>query len=94
MLTEQDVRSFINEKIAKEEDLKETSKKCIEKLKVLDEIIKAQTASLEDMRVKSQDTEQLMRRNLGAVYVLLEMVAEEEGLLITENLNNSNNTEE
>jgi hypothetical protein len=80
MLTEQEVAEVINKKIA-EKTLKATTVKYVEKLKVLQGILKAQQGALEELKRKTVFEEEQLLRTKGAISVLLELSAEEEGLL-------------
>lgn len=81
MLTEQEVLAHINDKIAKNQ-LKETSNKYVEKLKVLQEILQSHQKNIEDYKQKLTTEETQSMRTRGAISILLEMLAEEEGLLV------------
>jgi hypothetical protein len=93
MLTEQEVMAYLNEKIAKNE-LKTGTKKYVDKLKALEEILNTQTASLKESQEKVRVLELDIQRLRGAISVVLEMAAEEEGLLAAEIPNNSTGTAE
>ena len=80
MLTEQEVAEVINKKIA-DKTLKTATVKYVEKLKVLQSILKAQQSALEDLKKKVVSEEEQVIRTKGAISVLLELSAEEEGLL-------------
>jgi uncharacterized protein YcbX len=80
MLTEQEVTAYLNEKIAKNE-LKPETNKYVDKLKSLEQILTTQTASLREMQDKVKALELDIQRIRGAISVVIEMAAEEEGLL-------------
>jgi hypothetical protein len=80
MLTEQEVAEVINKKIA-DKTLKASTAKYVEKLKVLQGILKAQQTALEELKKKVVFEEEQALRTKGAISVLLELSAEEEGLL-------------
>ena len=80
MLTEQEVAEVINKKIA-DKTLKAATAKYVEKLKVLQGILKAQQGALEELKKKVVFEEEQIIRTKGAISVLLELSAEEEGLL-------------
>ena len=80
MLTEQEVAEVINKKIA-DKTLKSATAKYVEKLKVLQGILKAQQGALEELKRKVASEEEQVIRTKGAISVLLELSAEEEGLL-------------
>jgi uncharacterized coiled-coil protein SlyX len=80
MLTEQEVMAYLNRKIAKNE-LKPGVQKYIDKLKKLEEILSTQTKSLTEMHDKVKALELDVQRIRGAISVIIEMAAEEEGLL-------------
>jgi len=80
MLTEQEVMAYLNEKIAKNE-LKPEVQKYVDKLKKLEEILSTQTKSLTELQEKARVLELDIQRIRGAMSVVMEMAAEEEGLL-------------
>lgn len=92
MLTEQEALAVLNNKIAKEE-IQESTKKYVQKINVMNEIVKTQKASLAEKQAEIVALEKDIQRSKGAISILLELAAEEEGLLsMTENPNNSDNT--
>lgn len=88
MLTEQEVADAINKKIA-DKTLKTNTAKYVEKLKVLQGILKTQQDALEELKKKMNSEEEQILRTKGAISILLELSAEEEGLLPTQNPINS-----
>ena len=80
MLTEQEALARINEKLANK-DLKEETQKYIEKLRSLEEILKKHQNNLADLNAKARQLESEIQRTRGAMSILIEMAAEEEGLL-------------
>lgn len=94
MLTEQEALAVLNDRIAKGE-LREETRKYVQKLNTMDEILKQQRASLAEKQAEIQRLEQEIQRSKGAISILLELAAEEEGLVsAAENPNNSDNTSE
>jgi len=80
MLTEQEVTAYLNEKIAKNE-LKPETKKYIDKLMALEKLLTTQVTSLKDMQEKAKALELDVQRIRGAISVVIEFAAEEEGLI-------------
>lgn len=80
MLTEQEVLAVINEKLGKDE-LKPSTMRYINKIKVLDNLLKEHQASFKSLTSQAQAADLEIQRIKGATSILLELVAEEEGLL-------------
>ena len=81
MLTEQEVLAVINEKLSKGE-LAPSTMKYVNKIKILDDLLKEHQISLESLNSKIQIVTFEIQRIKGATSILLELAAEEEGLLI------------
>ena len=80
MLTEQEVLAVINEKIKKGE-LKPETMKYINKIKALDTLLKGHQESFNRLTSEAQAADLEIQRIKGATSILLELAAEEEGLL-------------
>jgi hypothetical protein len=80
MLTEEEALAQLNEKLAKNE-IKETTRKYIEKLKILDSMLTKQKASLEELKGKIKLSESEIDKTRGAISMLIELAAEEEDML-------------
>jgi hypothetical protein len=77
MLTEQEVIAHINSKT----ELKPGTKRLIDKLKLLETAMKEKDAVLEELRRQTKANENDLFRLRGATSVLIELIAEEEGLI-------------
>jgi CII-binding regulator of phage lambda lysogenization HflD len=80
MLTEQEALAQLNEKLGRNE-LNENTKKYIEKLKYLNSLLNTQQSAIEDLNKKIQIIEKDIYKTRGAISILLELAAEEEGML-------------
>lgn len=81
MLTEQEALAQLTEKLSKGE-LSENTKKYIEKLKYLNSLLNTQQSAAEDLNKKIQIIERDIYKTRGAISILLELAAEEEGMLL------------
>lgn len=81
MLTEQEVLAHINERMSKNQ-LKDASSKYVEKLKVLQGILQSNQKNVEELKQKLAYEETQIMKARGAISILLELLAEEEGLLV------------
>lgn len=77
MLTEQEVLAHLNNT----QNLSAASIKLVNKLKILDATLKNKESSIKDLQkeVKSLEYDSLKIR--GAISILIELIAEEEGLI-------------
>jgi len=80
MLTEQEAIAQLNEKIAKK-TLKPTTGRYLAKLKFLEEQLKTHQDQIKELTDKITGLESEILRTRGAISMLLELAAEEEGLL-------------
>jgi len=80
MLTEEEALAQLNEKLSKNE-IKETTHKYIEKLKILESMLTKQKASLEELKSKVKLSESEINKTRGAISMLIELAAEEEDML-------------
>jgi predicted nucleic acid-binding Zn-ribbon protein len=80
MLTEQEVAAYINEKLAKKE-LKDSSVRYANKLRALESILNSHNDALKDLSESVRNIELEIQRTKGAISMVLELVAEEEGLI-------------
>lgn len=77
MLTEQEVIAHINQTA----ELKPGTKRLIDKLKLLETAMKEKDAALDETRKQTKLIENDLFRLRGATSVLIELIAEEEGLI-------------
>lgn len=80
MLTEQEAIAQLNEKIAKKQ-IKPATMKYLAKIKFLEEQLKTHQNQIKELSDKISGTENEIVRVRGAISMLLELAAEEEGLL-------------
>lgn len=80
MLTEQEVVAQLNEKIAKSETKPSTSR-YLAKIEVVKSLLKKQLAELKSFQEKIASLELEIQRSKGAISILLELSAEDEGML-------------
>jgi hypothetical protein len=80
MLTQQEAIAQLNDRIVKSK-LKPTSAKLIAKIKFLEEQIAARLLEIKSFSYKIKELENEVLRTRGAVSILLELAAEDEGLL-------------
>lgn len=99
MITEKDILEHINS-ASPENPLKELTRKYLEKLKEFEKIQWSQQEEYKSLQQRSKELEDSMNQTRGAIFALLDLVAEEEGLLsvdsnkVIEEPKNSNNTTE
>lgn len=80
MLTEQEVLATINQKI-KDKQLSPATAKYVEKMKILQNLLETHQNSANDLKKKVLEEESEIQRLKGAISMLLELSAEEEGLI-------------
>ena len=80
MLTEQEAIAQLNEKIAKKQ-VKASTGRFIAKLKILEDLLNSHQKQINELTDKIKGIESEMLRTRGAISMLLELAAEEEGLL-------------
>jgi len=80
MLTEQEVVAHLNEKISKKE-IKPSTSRYLAKIEVLKTILTRQQAELDELQSKREKVEADIQRSKGAISILLELAAEDEGML-------------
>jgi len=80
MLTEQEAVAQLNDKIAKGE-VKSTTRRFLQKIETLQSQLLAQDAEIRELDVKKAKIETEIQRLKGAISVLLELAAEDEGML-------------
>lgn len=80
MLTEQEVVAQLNELIAKN-SIKPSTSRYLAKIKDLKSILEQQRAELESLKSKIESVEDTIQRSKGAISILLELSAEDEGML-------------
>jgi hypothetical protein len=89
MLTEQEAVAQLNEKISRN-IIKPTTKRFLDKIKILQNIILTYENEIKKLEEKKKSIEKDLERSKGAISVLLELAAEDEGML--ENLSNNQPT--
>lgn len=97
MVTEQDVVEYLNKATSEEgKGLKDSTQIYIKKLKELENLQKIQQEDLQSLRLRLKGVEDDLMRTRGAISVVLELAAEEEGLITppTQNSTDSDNSEE
>jgi len=80
MLTEQEVIAQLNEKIINK-DIKSSTTRYLTKIEVLKSLLIKQQAELESLKAKIETADMNIQRSKGAISILLELVAEDEGML-------------
>ena len=80
MLTEQEAVAKLNEKIAKS-DVKQVTRRFLSKIELLQSRLAAQNAEMDELDRKKKAVEVEIQRIKGAISILLELAAEEEGML-------------
>lgn len=80
MLTEQEAVAKLNEKILKKE-IKPTTSRYLAKIETLKNILKKQQSDLKDLVARKELLEADIQRSKGAISILLELAAEDEGML-------------
>ena len=80
MLTEQEVLATINQKI-KDKQLSPTTAKYVERIKILQSMLKDRQDSVDGLEKKILEEKSEIYRLKGAISILLELSAEEEGLI-------------
>lgn len=80
MLTEQEVVAHLNEKIGKN-DIKPSTSRYLAKINDLKSLLKQRQAELESLKDKIEVLEVDIQRSKGAISILLELSAEDEGML-------------
>lgn len=93
MLTEQEAVAHLNEKIAKK-DIKQSTSRYLAKIEVLKSRLEQHQAELENHQEAIRRLEMEIQRSKGAISMLLELAAEEEGMLsdVAEPPDNSQDT--
>jgi len=80
MLTEQEAVARLNERIAKKE-IKSSTSRYLAKIEALKAILQRQQAELKDLSSRKEQLEAEIQRSKGAISILLELAAEDEGML-------------
>ena len=80
MLTEQEVLATINQKI-KDKQLSPTTAKYVERIKILQSMLKDRQDSVDGLEKKILEEKSEIYLLKGAISILLELSAEEEGLI-------------
>lgn len=80
MLTEQEAIAQLNERITKKQ-LKASTERFLAKLKILEDSLNSSQNQIKDLTNKIRELESEILRTRGAISMLLELAAEEEGLL-------------
>jgi len=80
MLTEQEVVAQLNDKIAKN-NIKPSTSRYLAKINDLKSLLEQQQAELESLKSKIESVEATIQRSKGAISILLELAAEDEGML-------------
>jgi len=80
MLTEQEAVARLNEKIASKE-IKPSTSRYLAKIEALKAILDRQQAELKDLQVREKQVDAEIQRSKGAISILLELAAEDEGML-------------
>ena len=80
MLTEQEVIAVLNEKLSKNEVKPETMR-FINKLQSLEKMIQEQATNMKSLTDQVAALQDEVKRTRGAKSMLLELIAEEEGLI-------------
>jgi len=81
MVTEQDVIGYLNERAGEDSALKDSTRKYVKKLKELETLQNIQQEELKSLRLRLKGIEEDLLRTRGAISVVLELAAEEEGLI-------------
>lgn len=80
MLTEQEVLATINQRI-KDKQLSLATSKYVERIKILQSMLKNHQDSIDSLEKKILEEKAEIYRLKGAISILLELSAEEEGLI-------------
>ena len=80
MLTEQEVVAQLNELIAKN-NVKPSTSRYLSKIEDVKSILTQQQAELDSLKNKIKSVEVTIQRSKGAISILLELSAEDEGML-------------
>jgi translation initiation factor 2B subunit (eIF-2B alpha/beta/delta family) len=80
MFTEQEAVAKLNEKIAKN-NIKPSTSRYLSKIEVLKSLLSKRQAELENLKNAIRASEQEIQRLQGGISVLLELAAEDEGML-------------
>lgn len=96
MVTEQDVVEYLNKSAKEGQKFKESTGKYMKKLQELENLQSVQQEELKSLNLRLRQAESDLMRTRGAISVILEMVAEEEGLMSSadQKSTNSNNNSE
>ena len=80
MFTEQEAVARLNEKIAKKE-IKQSTSRYLAKIEALKSILERQQSELKSLLARKEQLEADIQRSKGAISILLELAAEDEGML-------------
>lgn len=80
MLTEQEVIAQLNDKI-NNKDIKPSTSRYLAKIEIMKTILEKQQIELDGLRDKERAIELDIQRSKGAISILLELAAEDEGML-------------